>query len=195
MSDRGNAWGAVDWEALRRRLESAARMTESGFSRSPEASRALLEERARALARPEASPAPDDAREMLAFRVGDLTYAIAATTVLEAFRLVELSALPGAKPPATAITMWRGEVLMLLDLRDVPASPPSAPASRASVIVVDGASGPVGLLAEELLGITTIRESQIETLPAGRAAAHHVRGVSRDAVVILDARRLAVRES
>lgn len=153
---------------------------------------AMLAERARQLARPAAPLAVAGAEgEALHFRVARERFAVAARDVLAAFRLRSLTPLPGATPPVVGLTGWRGLVLTLVDLRG-PAGASTAGLDDLGHVVVLGGDRPVaGVLADAVLGTQPLAEGDVLPLPAARAdAARVLRGVTRDATLVLDAPRL-----
>ncbi len=178
----------VDWAELRRRLDAA------GEAASPagkaEAAREVLERRARLLARPAAPPPAPDLLELLTFRVGDETCGIESRRVFGVFRPVEITPLPGAEPPVFGLTAWRGDLLLVLDLR--PGGAAGATADAPGWIVVVGRERPTaGLAAHAIHDFVTARAEDVrkppESEPRGRA---FVRGITGGAVLVLDCERL-----
>jgi chemotaxis signal transduction protein len=145
--------------------------------------RQLLHERARMLARPPESAAPADALEAIRFRVGDARYAVDARHVLEVFRARERTALPGAEAPVAGLTAWRGDLLTLYAL-----AAPAQPAEAGAVLVLGQESPAFGVLADVVEGLTSIPLDSIGPLPRHFGARRdYLRGVTGDAVLILDA--------
>lgn len=94
------------------------------------AERAILEARARTLARPLISEAPDaGARDLVFFTLAGERFAAEATQVDEAFATAALTPLPGERPWLLGIVAHRGGVLPVLDLRALlaPGGPDDAP--------------------------------------------------------------------
>jgi purine-binding chemotaxis protein CheW len=180
----------VDWAELWRRVDAVGYALDAHAARTPEEARAVLEERARVLARrPE--PAPRDASQVLTFRLAGETYAIRAEHVVEVFRLDNLTLLPGAAPPAFAVTARRGELLTILDLRRALGLSPVALNDLTTVIAVGDDAPAFGLLVDAVDRLATVHAEELHAPPRnadGEAAVArpHVRGITADAVTVLD---------
>lgn len=106
---------AVDWVAARERLERLRAALEPGVE--PEQERRVLEERARALARP--LPADDDAEERLdlvLFVLGGERFAVDATTVVAAAPLSAPTPVPGTPDVLLGVINQRGRIVPVFDL-------------------------------------------------------------------------------
>ncbi|HYT83049.1 MAG TPA: chemotaxis protein CheW [Gemmatimonadales bacterium] len=183
--------GPVDWAEIRRRVEAAGRALAGEGDASPERTRVLLEERARLLARPPAPPLAADALEAITFALANETYAVESRYVLEVFRLVDLSLLPGAEPPVFGITAWRGELLTILDLRPVLGLSVAALNELSRVIVLGDERATFGILADAVRDLVTLPASEVREPPEGVAAQRtYLRGMTGDAVLVLEVRAL-----
>lgn len=153
--------------------------------------RAVLEERARRLARPPAPPAPADMLEVITFALANETYALESRYVREVFRLAELSILPGAVPPVFGVTAWRGELLTILDLRPVLGVSAAALNDLSTVIVVGEERARFGILADALRNVVTLPAAAVREPAEGVAAQRtYLRGMTSEAVLVLEARAL-----
>lgn len=187
MSDGGWSYGGIDWDAVRARVDEVGRALSGTGALSPEEARRVLEERARRLARPAADAGAAPAGlEVVTFALAGETYAIEARWVVEVARLAHLTPLPGAEPPLFAVTAWRGDLLSLFDLRPV-----LGLSSRAlddlGWIVVLGSAGRAafGVLADAPGEFRVIPPDEVRP-PEGAARSPLVRGVTGDAVVVLE---------
>ncbi|HEX6533702.1 MAG TPA: chemotaxis protein CheW [Gemmatimonadaceae bacterium] len=154
--------------------------------RDAERDRALLEERARLLARASAAPAPEGAWvRALVFLLGQETYAVETRWVFAVFRLAGITPLPGAEPPVYGLTTWRGEVLTVLDLRRTLGASWTALDDLSRVIVLGDQRPAFGILADEAREIRALPMADILPLPEARARPH-LAGITRDAVLVLD---------
>lgn len=185
----------VDWNVIRQRLAQAAETLNAPDGMSRDRARVVLEERARLLARPAAAAAPDDLLSLVTFRLAGEMYGVDTASVREAFQLRDLALLPGAEPPATALTAWRGDLLMLLDLRPVLGLSERALNDLRQVIVIDTSAGVAGVLADEVIGTAHVRAGEIDGQTVGRASGPYVRGVSPDAIIVLDLRAFGTGEA
>src|SRR5437870_3271979 len=109
-----------DWQQIRQRLARACEAVEHGERLSPERAQAILEERARLLARvpPQAAPAAA-VTEVLIFALGDERYALETVHIWEVARPGEVTPLPGAPGHLVGVTNLRGQILALFDLRQL----------------------------------------------------------------------------
>ena len=192
MAGRGKASrGPVDWDEIRRRMETAGRALAGATDTSAEGVRELLEERARALARPAAPPPAGDTLELLTFALANEVYAVESRYVAAVFRLTGLSPLPGAEPPVFGVTAWRGELLTILDLRATLGLSVAALNDLSRVIVIGEDRPACGILADAVHELIRLPAAEVRQ-PPERAAAQreYLRGVTADAVLVLDAEHL-----
>jgi purine-binding chemotaxis protein CheW len=172
-------------------MEVVGRTLSGATSAAPEQVRAVLEERARALARPLRMSAPIDDLEVVTFALANERYAIESRYVFEVFRLEDLSPLPGAKPPVFGVTAWRGELLTILDLRTVLGLPVTALNDLSRVLVLGADRPAFGILADAVQDLVRLPASEVRQLPEGVAAKReYLHGVTADAVLVLDVQQL-----
>ena len=106
----------LDWEQARRRLEAARRALTEELS--PEDERALLAERARALAVPhEAQLTTASEDDVVIFTLCGERFAVDAGHVIEAFELDAPTQVPGTPERLLGVVNHRGSVLGVFDLR------------------------------------------------------------------------------
>ena len=156
----------------------------------PASEREVLEERARALARPVAAQAADTT-EFVTFSLAGETWAIESRYALEVFRLANLARLPGAEPPVFGITTWRGALLTILDLRLVLGLSAASLDDLGRVIVLGKEAPAFGILADQVHGLVAVRASEMREPPEGVAVQRdYVQGVTGDAMIVLAAEQL-----
>lgn len=186
MADTRKTRGPVDWAEVRARIEAAAAATVP----SPERVRRLLEERARVLARPAIVAPAGDTLRVITFALSDEVYAIESRFVISVFRLREFSPLPGAKPPVFGITAWRGDLLTILDLRAVLGLSVSSLNDLSRVIVIGEDRPAFGILADSVREFVELPASAVRDLPDAAAGRAYLRGVTSDAVLVLDGEKI-----
>lgn len=158
---------------------------------STQDARVVLAERARVLARPVTPPAAGDTLELITFTLANETYAIESRDVLEVFRLTELAPLPGAEPPVRGITAWRGTLLTVLDLRATLGLAADALNDLSRVIALGAARAVVGLLVDAVQDVVRVPAPEVRPPPDGVAPQRtYLRGITGDAVLVLDTRSL-----
>lgn len=192
MAVLGNASRSpVDWGEVRQRMEAAGRSLAGATDRSPESVRDLLEERARALAQPAAQLHSGETFEVITFALANEVYAVESRYVTAVFQLLDLSPLPGAEPPVFGVTAWRGELLTILDLRQVLGISVAALNDLSRVIVLGEDRAAFGLLADAVHELVMLSAAQLRELPQGSTAKReYLRGMTANAVIVLDAKKL-----
>jgi purine-binding chemotaxis protein CheW len=163
----------------------------------PDAELRLLEDRARALARPIDRTTADRGHAAVTFTLARERYMVDARYVHAAFRLRQLVRIPGATLPVVAVTRWRGDVVTLIDIRSLVGAPTGALDDLAVVIILGGDRPEFGLLADALEESARISDEDVLPLQSRRGAEGDreiVRGVTRDARLVLDAPALIARQ-
>jgi purine-binding chemotaxis protein CheW len=179
--------GVIDWAEIRRRVDAAA-LAAGGAAVTPERSRELLEARARALAAPEEAPSADDVTlELLTFSLGNEVFAVETRHVMGVVPLTNAAPLPGAAAPVWGLTVWRGDLLTVLDLRPEVGVAAATLEEPAWVIVLGGDQQPsFGLLVTSAREVVRLSAAELAPPAAAGAGGKYVRGISREAVVLLD---------
>lgn len=159
---------------------------------------AILEERARRLARPLAETGTaSGVVEAMTFSVGRERYAIETRFVAAVARLGELVPLPGANAPVLGVARWRGEVLTIVDVRRL-VGEPARSLDDLGIIIAIGLSGPAfGLLADAVMDVVYIDLDSLH-LPSGERLARAggaLRGATGDGIQLLDAAELIARQT
>ena len=184
---------AVDWTAVRERLARAQAATASALELSPERARAVMDERARLLARPQAvSPAPTEVLETLTFALGHERYAVESKHVREVVRLVDFTPVPGAPEFLLGVMNLRGEVLAIADLRKFFGVPQPGLTDLARVVVLGAEHAELGVLADEAHELRILSVAELLEPPGSVAGIdrEYLLGVTRDALIVLDGARL-----
>jgi purine-binding chemotaxis protein CheW len=158
-----------------------------------DATRRILEDRARELARPMQSGEDEDASSLLILVVGDERYGIDINAVGETRPLAGLAPLPHAPPFWIGLVNVRGRLCPVLDLGrylQVPESEsPSLPAGDRRMLVVVAAVGlTVGLMVDAVgeirrVPLRSVRRSAADSLGGAGTA---ILGVTDDLVSVLD---------
>jgi purine-binding chemotaxis protein CheW len=153
--------------------------------------RAVLEQRARALARPVAAPVAGDTVELITFVLADELCAVEARYVVEVLRLGGLALLPGAEPPLLGVTVWRGGLLNIVDLRALLGISVAAPHDAGMVVVLGETAAAFGILVDAVRDLVTLPLAQVREPPDGVAVKRdYLRGVTGDALLVMDAAKL-----
>jgi purine-binding chemotaxis protein CheW len=150
----------------------------------------ILRRRAEALARPVAETWHSDLSSLLTFRLGRERLGIESRCVLEVFRLQELARLPGAAPPLFGVTPWRGDLLTLIDLRQALGTGERPLQDLGRVLVLGEERAAFGVLVDAVEEMVPYRPDDLHPLPPGGSAGSLVRGMTAEAVLVLDGQEL-----
>lgn len=151
----------------------------------------ILKERAKALAK--ARVERDDANlEVVTFKLAHERYALELTHIREVHPLKALTPLPGTPDFVLGIVNIRGRILSVIDIKRFFDLPEKGLTDLNQVIILQSDEMEFGILADEILGTSSIPASNIQaslpTLTGIRA--EYLKGVTGDRLVILDADRL-----
>ena len=183
---------AIDWQAARERIEAAELAMVNGPALDGDRDRALLEQRARALAKVAADEDAPDFLEIVAFAMAHEHYGVAASFVREVYPLKELTPIPGAPEFVLGIVNIRGRVLSLINLKTFFSLPEQGLAEQNQIIVLSSPDMEFGVLADSVLGVRVLYPSELQAdFPAFTGLRkEYLLGVSPDGTVVLDARRI-----
>ena len=183
----------IDWAEVRARVARAMAATEEALRPSPEQARRIMDERARALARVPPAARPGAERiELVTFALANERYAVEMRCVREVARLVDVTPVPGTPDFIVGVTNLRGTVLAVIDLGRLFDLPRKGLTDLARIVVLGTDVAEFGVLADEVLGQLDLAAADILEAPAGAAGGGraHVRGVTRDALIVLDGEAL-----
>jgi purine-binding chemotaxis protein CheW len=156
----------------------------------PDEQRALLDGRARQLARvPDAPPRAGEVLELVGFVLAGERYGIESRFVREVARLTRFTPVPGTAAFVLGVTNLRGEILALFDLRQLLGVVAEGVTDLGRIVVLGEHRREFGLLADaasEILYVPGASLAQTETA-WGRA---YVRGIGPDGVIVLSGEAL-----
>lgn len=184
------------FDAIRQRLERAEEATRRWLSPDAAASRRILDERARALARRhDEGTVTGESVELLLFRASGEAFAIDLRWVLAVARAVSIEPLPGAPPVFRGLVNHRGKVLPAVDLGTLLTGVRTSGSSstNASSLLVLGDKRPeLGISIEDADEVARVPLANIDrsTTPAWIERAALSRGMLDGRRVVLDGRLL-----
>ena len=145
---------------------------------APDEATRILEARARVLAR-KPSAAPAEHLEVVRFARGAETFLIESRRVLAVTSVPRITRLPRTRPPTFGLGVFRGDLLVLAELR-----PDAQRASGAVRVLVLGDDEPVvGLLVDSVAGVEHIPLARLHA-PTGTEDAI-VHAVTDDAAALI----------
>ena len=185
--------GQIDWAAVHRRLKSAGEALAKESSYSAKEAKAVLKERARALA---ALTLPEDPEmkhiDILEFLLSGETYAIETSFIVETFPLVDFTQLFCTPPFVLGIINLRGRMVSIVDIRRFFDLPVAGLSNLNRVIVVHDGMMEFGILADSIIGMRSLPlqdlQAPLPTLTGIRE--EFLRGVTADRLVLLDMGRI-----
>ena len=99
---------------------------------------------------------------VLKFTLGGENYCILVTQVKEAIKLPEITRVPMSPAFVKGIINLRGEILVVLDIREFFGLPEPQKITDSCIIVTDAPGYAVGILADSLEGTEDIAEDSIQ---------------------------------
>lgn len=183
---------AIDWEAIHRRLAVASGAISGGLDPGPEEAHRILEQRARAAARPPVKPDDAERIEVLAFSLAGETYGVETCHVREVCQLRDLTAVPCTPPFVTGVMNLRGQILAIVDLREFFELPARGLTDLNRVIVLRGGDNELGLLADSIDGLRSVRASDLQEGLPTLTGIHErfLKGITGQMLAVLDGGRL-----
>jgi len=158
---------------------------------SPEQARAVMDERARALARaPAPQPRAEEVIEVVTFALAGERYAIETRHVRRVEWPGPVTPVPGAPDFLAGVVNLGGEILDVIDLKSVLGlgGPGPGSAEPSPVIVLGGSRDEFGVQADAVHEVTTLRTDEVLE-PVGSVLGidrQHLRGVTGAALIVLD---------
>jgi len=184
----------IDWPNAYARLEETRRTLDAAREHTPEEVGRILRERAKALAKPLAEPAPHGGMlELLAFSLVGERYAIEAASVLEVMLLRDLTPVPCTPPVILGVVNHRGRIIPIIDLRRLLDLPGQEVGEKRWIVVMDVDGMMFGIGAEAVMGTIRIQASDLAPPPRSLAGDRQtfIRGVTGEMVAVLDLETLA----
>jgi purine-binding chemotaxis protein CheW len=189
---------STDWEEVRRRLDETTKALALGGSPSVEGSRAILETRARALAKeaPRIAESGETLR-VVEFRLAAETYAIESEFVQEVMTLRNYTPLPSVPPFIMGVINVRGRIISLVDLKKLFDLPERGLPAADNVIVVSDDTMEFGISADAIISARTIPLTVIyPPIPTlSTIGKEYIQGIAEAHVIIIDAKKILVDES
>lgn len=186
--DRQRTGTTRDWRTIRERLARAAAMSGDEPELAPEQARAVLEERARALARvPARPPTASEVLDVVTFRLADRDYAIELGHVRRIIPLIEITPVPGAPDVFAGVINLRGEILAVIDLGRLLGAAAGRRTVPTHVLVLGGERNEFGLLADAVGEVMALRTDDVLELPGNTGIDRAgLRGLTESGLIVLD---------
>jgi len=174
-------------------MDAVQQTLEQGWKPGAERKQRVLRERAAALARePLGSEPAGETLEVLEFLLAHERYGIELKYVREVFLLKDLTPLPGTPAFILGVANVRGQVLLIVDLKRLFDLPDRGLTDLNKIVIVEAPGVELGILADSVLGLLAVSVGEIQpALPTLTGIREEfLRGVTRQSMVLLDARKL-----
>ncbi len=163
---------------------------------SPTTLQRILEERARALARPLTAEVPRDTVELVVLALGAERYGVSIQAVQEIHPLVELKTVPGLPRFWAGLVNLHSQLYPTLALRrylELPeATSTATPAPSGRIVLVAAAGLTVGLLVDEVLEVRRVPQAEIGPALGNTSGLRRdmISGLTSDLLIVLDLEKL-----
>jgi purine-binding chemotaxis protein CheW len=188
----------VDWTEVHRQLEATTAAMERVITPGIDDKKRLLKERARTLAQEDVQVyAGLQYLEVVEFRLAGEVYGIETSYIREVYPLKELVPIPGTPPFFLGITSVRGQILSVIDIKRFFDLPDKGLTELDKVVIVRSGEVELGIRADVVLGMWSIPRGDIQpSLPTLKGVrGKYLRGITKDAVIILDIQKLLADEN
>lgn len=186
---KGNS---VDWDEVRRRIETAREAVEKGWSPAEAEKRRILKARAKTLAKISEEGEPLEQMEIVEFVLSNEKYGIESIYVREVCPIRDFTSLPCTPPFVLGIIHVRGEIHSVVDLRKFFDLPEQGLGDLNRVILLSSEEMGFGVLADAISGVRKVPLKEILPPPPiftglGR---EYLKGIGPDGIAILNAAKI-----
>jgi purine-binding chemotaxis protein CheW len=174
-------------------LEKSESVVAKPLENTPEEKRAILRSRAKRLAREiEKRAADTDCIEVLEFLLAHETYAIETPFIREVYPMTELTHLPCTPVFVFGLINVRGQILTVMDMKNFFDLPGRGITNLNKVIIVRREAMELGILADEIIGIRNIPQSELQPPLSTMSGLHaeYLKGITGERLIVLDMERL-----
>jgi purine-binding chemotaxis protein CheW len=108
-------------------------------------------------------------RQLVAFTLASEHYALPIASVIEIIRHTRPRSITATDPWVRGVIGLRGKIIPIFDLAARVGLVAGPDAETDKIVIVDTATGPVGVTVEEVDEVLTVTPEQIEPVPGGGA--------------------------
>jgi purine-binding chemotaxis protein CheW len=159
----------------------------------PEEIKQVLHERALDIARKRQTKDVKPAGlQLIEFKLGIERYAAEVAYISEVYQIKEITPVPCTPDFVLGVMNVRGQILSVLDLRELFGFPRVEISDEFRVIVLRNEEMEFGILVEAIVGESHVPYTRIQNTVTGLDGANHefIKGVTADRLVILDSERI-----
>lgn len=183
----------VEWKDVFERLEKTRAFFEKGGDLSEEAKKKILKDRAGVLARePEKINPAETYLEVLEFVLAQERYAIETPYIREVYPMKDLTVLPCTPSFILGIINVRGRIVSVMDIKKIFDLPEKGITNLNRAIIVKTDKMELGILSDEIIGIKTITESDLQPslITLSTIGSAYLKGVTGERLVVLEIEKL-----
>lgn len=142
----------------------------------------------------------EDEIQLVIFKIGEEEFAAEINQVKEIITPVGITKVPAAPRFVFGVINLRGKLITIVDLHMRLGFESALETNDARIIVSDVKDGVLGMMVDEVLGVSRIPENQIEPPPpmsAGTIDSDYIRGIAKTEgrlIVILDLNKILIDE-
>lgn len=111
------------------------------------------------------TPVVEPSSGFVCFMLAQQRYGVAVGQVREVLRLGELAWVPGAPSACLGVVNLRGQIVSVLDLRQMLGQPQVEPDAASRLLVIDYGESALALLVDRVLELFTVANRLIERTP------------------------------
>lgn len=169
--------------------DNLASLPSLGGALSRERAKAILDERARQLARvPAANTSAADQMEVTVFRLASETYAMETVYIRTVIRPPTIARVPDVPPFLLGVINLRGEVLGVVDLRSLLRVEQPVITEKSRILILGDERPEFGVLVDAVDEVTNLHIDQILKPPGSLSSVgrDYIRGVTSNALIVID---------
>jgi purine-binding chemotaxis protein CheW len=106
-------------------------------------------------------------RQLVVFTLAGEQYALPIASVIEIIRHTRPRSITTTDPWVRGVIGLRGKIIPIFDLAARVGLPASPDAESDKIVIVDTASGPIGVTVEEVDEVLIVTPEQVESVPGG----------------------------
>lgn len=187
-STKTDSGSGIDWDAVKERLKKSEGALKRSMDAHPSRARAIMRRRAKRLAERDRNGKGEVARlSILTFRIAGEAYAVELDQLAEVAPDVRFTPIPGTPDELLGVTNLRGDIRPLLDPTVFLGLEPGK-RDGGSIIFLRRKGCEVGLRVDAIETVRVIRIDELSAMgeEGASATSAFVRGVTRDAVILLN---------
>lgn len=152
----------------------------------------ILKERAKALARVPSEKENMSGIPVLVFELADESYAICTKCIRQILRTEEITPLPHTPAFIPGVINVRGEIMSLIDFRNIFDLPERESEGATPVILVSNKTMQFGIVADKILNVVHVDpDEMLQAMPTlAGVRERYLQGIAQNGLVVLDCEKI-----